>query len=85
MNTYRQTTPIKSILFRWGLGAQSRYLQTSGCPPPLNKSKVILYNYLINRVSFATITVFFCPPARHRVAALRAVYVNFQLTHCKDI
>ena len=72
MNTYKKPTAL-------GLNAQSRYLQTSGLPPPppLYKFEVV-FNYFINRVSFAAIAVFLCPHATRRVAALRAIRVAYR-------
>ena len=61
MNIYRETIPMKKHA-ALGLGAQSRYRQTSNYPSPLYKFEIVLSNYLRNRVSFAAIAVFI--PAR---------------------
>ena len=61
MNIYRETIPMKKHA-ALGLGAQSRYLQTSNYPSPLYKFEIVLSNYLRNRVSFAAIAVFYTRP-----------------------
>lgn len=79
MNTYRETTSMKKHTALAGSRCPVKISTDKGLPPPpLYKLEVVSPDYLINRVSFAAIAVFFCPQTLRPVAALRVVCVAFR-------